>query len=154
MPQPYASKSNLNEAIQLINAGESAKAETFCREAVESNPGDVNMVALLGATLLKSRQITEAEEFLRKAIDLAPSFAKPHEDLGHLLVEHRRPEEAVAVLQTATRLDPQLEGAHFNLGKALAMLQMIIEHSGEQVIRLLDRVHVADEMQVNIFGGK
>ena len=122
MPQPYASKSNLNEAIQLINAGESAKAETFCREAVESNPGDVNMVALLGATLLKSRQITEAEEFLRKAIELAPSFAKPHEDLGHLLVEHRRPEEAIAVLQTATRLDPQLERAHFNLGKALAML--------------------------------
>ena len=56
MPQPYASRSKLNEAIQLINAGEADKAEAFCRDAVESNPRDVNMVALLGATLLKTRQ--------------------------------------------------------------------------------------------------
>jgi len=122
MPHPHAARSNLNEAIQLINAGEADKAEAFCREAIERNPRDVNMVALLGATLLKTRQTPEAEKFLREAIDLAPTFAKPHEDLGYLLVEHRRAEEAVVVLRTATRLDPTLELAHFTLGKALAML--------------------------------
>ncbi len=97
MSQPNATRSQLNEAIQLINAGEADKAEALCRDAVERNPRDVNMVALLGATLLKTRQTPEAEKFLREAIDLAPSFAKPHEDLGHMLVERRRPKEAVAV---------------------------------------------------------
>jgi tetratricopeptide (TPR) repeat protein len=122
MPQAYASRIKLNEAIQLINAGQADKAETLCRDAVMRDPRDVNMVALLGATLFKTRQNREAEKFLREAIELAPNFSKPHEDLGTLLLEEDRPEEAVAMLQNATRLDPKAELAFFNLGKAQAML--------------------------------
>lgn len=122
MSQPYASRQKLNEAIELINAGEAHKAEALCREAIERNPRDVNMVALLGATLLKTGQISEAEKFLREAIELAPSFAKPHEDLGTLLLEENRPDEAAEILRNATRLDPQAELAFFNLGRALILL--------------------------------
>jgi tetratricopeptide (TPR) repeat protein len=122
MAEAYASRSTISEAIELINTGQIDQAEAFCRDAIERNPQDVNITALLGATLLKSRQLDEAEKFLRVAIQLAPSFAKPHEDLGRLLVEQRRAEEAVELLRTATRLDPSLEVAHFNLGKALVML--------------------------------
>jgi tetratricopeptide (TPR) repeat protein len=122
MPQSQASRNIFNEAIQLINAGEADKAEALCRVAVERDPRDVNMVALLGATLLKTQETEEAEKFLREAIDLAPSFAKPHEDLGYLLLESRRPEEAVEMLRRATRLDPKSELAFFNLGRALVLL--------------------------------
>ena len=122
MSQQHASQAKLNEAIQLINSGQADKAEALCRDAVERNPRDVNMIALLGATLFKTRQTREAEKFLRDAIELAPNFAKPHEDLGILLLEENRPDEAVILLQNATRLDPQAELAFFNLGKALAML--------------------------------
>ncbi len=118
----FASKSALSEAVALINDGHIEKAEAICRSGIKRNPDDVNMVALLGATLLKSRQLPEAEKFLRQAIELAPSFAKPHEDLGHLLLEKGEPEEAAIILQNATRLDPELDRAYFNLGKALAML--------------------------------
>jgi tetratricopeptide (TPR) repeat protein len=112
----------LNEVVQLINAGQADKAEALCRDAVDRNPRDVNMVALLGATLLKTRQIKEAEKILREAIELAPNFAKPHEDLGILLLEENRPDDAVPILRNATRLDPKAELAFFNLGRALAML--------------------------------
>ena len=122
MVQTFASKSALSEAIALINSGHLDKAEAICRSAVGRNPDDVNMVALLGAILLKSNQITEAEKYLRQAVQLAPSFAKPHEDLGHLLVEKGQPDEAAGILRKATRLDPNLDHAFFNLGKALAML--------------------------------
>jgi len=122
MAQTYASKSALSEAIALINSGHADKAEVICRSAAERNPDDINMVALLGAILLKSNQIPEAEKYLRQAIQLAPSFAKPHEDLGHLLVEKGQPDEAAKILRKATRLDPNLDHAFFNLGKALAML--------------------------------
>jgi Flp pilus assembly protein TadD len=84
MPQANASRMKLNEVVQLINAGQADKAEALCRDAVERDPRDVNMVALLGATLFKTRQVREAEKFLREAIELAPNFAKPHEDLGIL----------------------------------------------------------------------
>jgi tetratricopeptide (TPR) repeat protein len=122
MGQAAASRAAFNEAIELINAGERGKAEAICREAIQRNPEDVNMTALLGATLLKAGNIEEAEKFLRRAIQIAPSFAKPHEDLGYLLVEAGQPEEALPVLNAATRLDPTLERAHLYAGKALALL--------------------------------
>jgi tetratricopeptide (TPR) repeat protein len=122
MAQTFASKSALSEAIALINSGRLDKAEAICRSAIGRNPDDINMVALLGAILLKSNQVSESEVYLRQAIRLAPNFAKPHEDLGHLLLLKRQPEEAVEVLEKATRLDPHLDHAFFNLGKALAML--------------------------------
>jgi tetratricopeptide (TPR) repeat protein len=122
MVQTFASKSALSEAVALINSGHLDKAETICRSAVGRNPDDINMVALLGAILLKSNQIPEAEKYLRQAIQLAPSFAKPHEDLGHLLVKKGQPEEAAKILEKATRLDPKLDRGFFSLGQALAML--------------------------------
>ena len=110
-----------NKAISLINAGQLSAAAGFCREALGRNGNDVNMRALLGAVLLKSREFKEAEKHLRRAIELAPSFAKPHEDLGYLLVEQGRPEQAIDFLKTAARLDPKAEMALFTLGRALSM---------------------------------
>jgi tetratricopeptide (TPR) repeat protein len=124
MTGTFASKSALSEAITLINTGQIDKAVEICRSAIARNPDDINMVALLGATLLKIRKVPEAEKYLRKAIRLAPTFAKPHEDLGHLLLEKGEAGEAARVLKKATRLDPELDKAFFNLGKALAMLGM------------------------------
>ena len=134
MARTFTSKSTLSEAIALINAGQIDKAENICRSAVARNSEDINMVALLGATLFKSNKITEAEKYLRRAIQLAPTFAKPHEDLGHLLLNKGQYEEAAGILQAATRLDPELDHAFFNLGKALSMLG-----SKGQVLPLLAR---------------
>jgi tetratricopeptide (TPR) repeat protein len=121
--QPQAApKSVFNEAIGLITAGELGTAEARCRAALERYPGDVNMLALLGALLVKLDRRQEAERTLREVIADAPSFAKPHEDLGILLLQDKRPAEALPVLERATQLDPSLEGSWFNLGKALALL--------------------------------
>ena len=122
MNESLAPRAAFNKAIGLINSGHAGDAAAVCREALENDPSDVTMTALLGATLLKLHESKDAEKFLRQAIKLAPTFAKPHEDLGFLLVELRRPEEAVEILQTATRLDPKAENAFFSLGRALAML--------------------------------
>jgi len=122
MNRPFATKSTLFEAIELINTGRIDQAEAICRAAVERNDQDVNMTALLGATLLKARQIDEAERWLRHSTEIAPNFAKPWSDLGQLLVETRRPQEAVDVLENAVRLDPKEDNAWLNLGKARAML--------------------------------
>ncbi len=122
MPQPVATKSTLFEAIELINSGRIQQAEELCRAAVARNGQDVNMTALLGATLFKAGKNQEAEKYLRISIGLAPNFAKPYSDLGHLLVESRQPQEAVEVLENAVRLDAGEGDAWFNLGKARAML--------------------------------
>ncbi len=115
-------KAVFEETLALINAGELAAAESRCRSALETYPRDVNMLALLGALLIKLNREGEAEKLLLQAIAEAPTFAKPHEDLGHLLVQQNRAAEAVPFLERATRLDPKLEKGWFTLGKALLLL--------------------------------
>jgi tetratricopeptide (TPR) repeat protein len=122
MGGPFATRSTLFETIELINAGRMDQALSICRAAVERNDQDVNMTALLGATLFKARRVEEAERWLRHTTKTAPNFAKPWSDLGHLLVDTRRPEDAVSVLETAVALDPKDDAAWFNLGKARAMV--------------------------------
>ena len=120
MRQIYAPKAVFDEALELVNAGNPGAAEHVCRDAVQRNPKDVNMLGLLGAVLVKMRRLDEAEQVLKRTVRLAPTFAKPHEDLGFVLLELERYDEAVEILQKAVRLDPKLEFAQFNLGKALA----------------------------------
>jgi tetratricopeptide (TPR) repeat protein len=122
MNKPFASKSTLFEAIELINSGQIAQAESLCRAAVDRNGEDVNMTALLGATLLKARKLAEAEKYLRISTQLAPNFAKPWSDLGLLLLQTRRAEEAAEVLRKAVDRDPADGDGWLNLGKALALL--------------------------------
>ncbi len=122
MRQIYAPKAVFDEALELINVGNPRAAETVCREAVERNPKDVNMLGLLGAVLVKMRRLEEAEQVLKRTVSLAPTFAKPHDDLGFVLLELERFDEAAVILQKAVRLDPKLEFAQFNLGKALASI--------------------------------
>ncbi|HKX56354.1 MAG TPA: sulfotransferase [Xanthomonadales bacterium] len=122
MNKPLATKSTLFEAVELINSGRIAQAEALCRAAVARNGDDVNMTALLGATLLKARKLAEAEQYLRHSIRLAPNFAKPHADLGYLLLQSRRAAEAATLLQKVVELEPADGDAWFNLGKALALL--------------------------------
>lgn len=117
-----AQRAEFSEAIDLIGMGKADRAEAICREAIQHDPQNVNMLALLGALLVKRKRYKEGEKWLRQAVDLAPTFAKPHEDLGFALLQLNRAGEAVPVLQTATRLDPSLDLAWLNLGKALAAI--------------------------------
>ena len=122
MNRPFATRSTLFEAVELINSGRVGQAEAICRAAVQRNDQDVNMTALLGATLFKAGKLEEAERWLRHSTDLAPRFAKPWSDLGQLLLETRRPQEAAGALETAVELDAKDGDAWFSLGKARALL--------------------------------
>ncbi len=120
--EPLSPRAAFSHVITLINSGDLRQAEAYCQGAIDHDPSDINMTALLGAIQLKARKFGDAEKSLKRAIDLAPNFAKPHEDIGFLLVETGRPDEAIPFLQNATRLDPQAEMAFFTLGRALSMV--------------------------------
>jgi tetratricopeptide (TPR) repeat protein len=110
-----------DEIIALVGAGDLARAEALCRSTVERYPRDVNVLALLGAVLIKLERDDEAESTLRSVTGLAPTFAKPYEDLGFLLLRRNRAAEAIPLLERATHLDPRLGNAWYSLGKALAL---------------------------------
>lgn len=114
------SRAVFDAALERLSAGDAPGAEQLCREALTQHPDDINLLALLGAILLRLQRYAESEQQLRRVISMAPGFAKPREDLGVLLVEQGRADEAVDVLRRALEIDPRLEVAQFNLGKALA----------------------------------
>lgn len=101
------SRKFVEDALALAASGRMDEAEQVCRDALVASPGDVNVLASLGAILLKADRLAEAESFLQKSIELEPEFAAPHEDLGSLYLRKSLVDHAVPLLETACRLDPQ-----------------------------------------------
>ena len=112
-------KDPMERAFRFINAGQIDRAEQHCRQVIKEDPGNINILGMLGAILLKLQKIDEAEEYLLRTIDAAPTFAKPHEDLGMLYLSQTRAERASEFFQKAVRLDPTQASAYFGLANAL-----------------------------------
>jgi len=55
MQHQSVSKATFSEVIELINLGKLVEAGGICRDAVNQNPNDVNMLGLLGAILIKMK---------------------------------------------------------------------------------------------------
>jgi len=104
---------------QFLAANNLQGAAEVCRSAIDRDGNDVNMIALLGAVLLKDGQLDEAERRLRDAIKLAPKFAKAHDDLGVLLLQRDDFQEAESMFRKAVELLPNLGSSWFGLVHAL-----------------------------------
>lgn len=123
--QVMSAKAVVESALGLARAGRLDDAAALCRERLEREPDDVNVLGVLGAVLLKARDYDAARGCLIRATELEPDFAKPFEDLGALYLATGRAAEAVACLERATALDPGQASAFFALSTAL-------ERSGRQ----------------------
>src|SRR3970040_2437441 len=99
-------RGRFNEIMDLVERGEYAHAEGLCRALLQKYPGDVNVLGLRGAVLVKLNRLEEAEKALRQTIRLAPTFAKPYEDLGRVPLALGRPRGAAEALAHAVPLDP------------------------------------------------
>ena len=98
------------------------RAEEICRNYLDSNPGSVEHLRLLGHALSKQERYAEAEQTVRLALSLQPDFPHLHEDLGSVLALQDRHEEAVPCFERAIQLEPRLPLAHKKLGQSLALL--------------------------------
>ena len=117
--QAASAKAVVETALGLARAGRVADAAALCRERLERQPDDVNVLGALGAVLLKARDWDAARECLVRATELEPAFAKPFEDLGVLHLATGRAADATACFERATALDPCQPSAFFGLSTAL-----------------------------------
>ncbi|HEU5481782.1 MAG TPA: tetratricopeptide repeat protein, partial [Sphingomicrobium sp.] len=109
----------VDSALALARADRLDDAERLCRNHLAGLPDDVNLVALLGALLIRKGGYDEAQKCLERAIGLEPQFAKPHEDLGALYLATERSADAIAAFETAIGLDPRQPSAFYGLATAL-----------------------------------
>ena len=112
----------IDAIFKHVSAGRLDKAEDLCRNSLHDAPGDVNVLGMLGAILLKKGQVDEAEATLRRTIDLEPAFAKPYEDLGVLHMSRGDAQTALQYLEKAVTLNPDGATAYQVMAAALRQL--------------------------------
>ena len=121
-PSPPSRDASLGAALEALRSGRPLRAEEICRSYLETNPGSVEHLRMLGTALMKQGRYPESEQTLRLAVALQPDHPHLHEDLGSVLALQDRYEEAIPCFEQAIRLEPRLPLAHKKLGQALAAL--------------------------------
>lgn len=100
-------------------AGRMQEAERLYRLALEAEPGNADVLHLLGLSCYRRGDIAAAVPFIRQAIAIRPSLAEAHNNLGAALESLGRLEEAIACYERATALKPNFGEALNNLGRTL-----------------------------------
>jgi tetratricopeptide (TPR) repeat protein len=119
-----------NLLIQLINAGEFARALPLARELWATGERDPAATARdkaerarhLGYVLLRGGQWEEGLRWIRRALDLDPTYFQPCLDFGVVEGLKGRHAEALGWFDRAAQLAPEDPGVHLNRGIALREL--------------------------------
>ena len=105
-----------------MRGGDAAMAERICRQALNDNPRDVNLLCLLGATLIKQQRPDDAEVPLSRAVKLFPDFSRAHEGLGEVFILQGKLTAALEYLQRAGTLEPDSPSIQAKLARVLTAL--------------------------------
>ncbi|MEQ1859008.1 MAG: tetratricopeptide repeat protein [Chthoniobacteraceae bacterium] len=106
----------LDLAMDHHAAGRFAEAENFYRKLLAVEPGNPDIIHLLGAVAANTNRQAEGLVLMERAIAMNPNVARYHSNLGTLLLNMRDYDRAITCYQEALRLDPNCAGAYYNMG--------------------------------------
>jgi tetratricopeptide (TPR) repeat protein len=109
----------LTRAERQLRDGQLQQAEALCRQALESEPANADVLHLLGQTALRTGRSQEAVGALRRALDVNGRDPRYHFDLGNALSALRDFEGAEKAYAEALSLQPNHAEAQFGLGICL-----------------------------------
>ncbi len=109
--------STLENALQALQTGQLAAAESACRSLLVAHPADAKVLQLLGIVLHRGGRLDEAETALASAAALAPRNAEIRTNRALLLIARGQGEQAQAELQKALTLEPRLRPARLALAR-------------------------------------
>jgi Flp pilus assembly protein TadD len=110
------------QALQLLNGGYFADAETYFREVLRLWPDDAGTLNNLGTAVWRQERLHEAEGYYRRAQARKPDDFAILNNLGNVLWEQGRLEDALRSYQEAGALKPDSAAVLRNLGVTLSDL--------------------------------
>lgn len=112
----------LEQAKQVLQAGQYDQAETQLRQIVNQQPDSAEAYFNLGLSLHLQMELEEAIQTYEQAIKLDPTYDQPYTNKGLALIEANQLDEASAVFQQVLALPERAESpasihslAHYNL---------------------------------------
>lgn len=117
-PKAMKAEKAYAEAVQALQDGKPAKAESLCKKVLKIVPGNHDVLHLLGIACLDQGRAEDAIRHLKKSISINAFFADTYNNLGTALLATKAFEEAEEAFKKAIELDPKSVLAHDNLGIA------------------------------------
>src|SRR5262245_2160200 len=117
------------EAVQLLQAGQTSEAKQICGEILATDPNFADAWHLLGVISLQAGQGDLAAGYLQRAVQLTPNDPEVHNNLGSALRSQTPSDKAIEHFRRAVELRPDFPEALMNLGNALTELGRSTEAS-------------------------
>jgi|CXWL01.1.fsa_nt_gi tetratricopeptide (TPR) repeat protein len=118
-------RQELANGAELHRQGDYNGAAVLYRQALASDPKNVDALRLLGVACSLLGLRAEAEDSARRAVALAPNYSQAWVDFGTVLSDLGKREEAVQAFLRAVSLRPNDQAAHVRLGHALVIADEI-----------------------------
>lgn len=109
----------LAAGIRHHQAGRFAEAHQAYQQALKTEPGNADVLSLLGAACINLKQWDAAAEHLGAALAINPAHHTAHDNLGVLLACQQRYGEAIASFRRAVEVNPANAVTWLNLASAL-----------------------------------
>jgi Flp pilus assembly protein TadD len=114
-----ANSPSIQIIVAALRAGDPARAETLCREALIAAPDDADVLFSLAMSLHMQRKLDEAIPLYRRLTELGPDSAAHWSNYATALSNAGQAEEAETAIRHAIGLNPQDANAHLQLGLLL-----------------------------------
>lgn len=114
---------NLEEIVKLQKQGDFKKAKNLYLKILKKDPSNFKVLALLGATLLQSKEYDQAISFLQKAAQINSNLPSIYNNLSVALMMTQNYSESIINLKKALNLNNKYYGAYNNLATNFRILR-------------------------------
>ena len=114
---------NLEEIVKLQKQGDFKKAKNLYLKILKKDPSNFKVLALLGATLLQSKEYDQAISFLEKAAQINSNLPSIYNNLSVALMMTQNYSESIINLKKALNLNNKYYGAYNNLATNFRILR-------------------------------
>jgi predicted Zn-dependent protease len=115
--RPQDTGAQFGLSLTLLAAGQTDEALSLAQTALEKNPDDPELNAVMGEILCARNEYADAEPFLKKSLNTKPEFvSRVHALLGNVYAKTNRTQEAIAELRLG--LDSDRDGSlHYQIAR-------------------------------------
>jgi Tfp pilus assembly protein PilF len=106
----------LEDAFKMVEHGEYEIAAAMLEKYLQSSPGDIDAIHLMGATQAKMGNIDRAESLFKKELEINPNRPDAFYNLGLIHIQQNRIAEAINDYENVIKLKPADNQALNDLG--------------------------------------